>query len=85
MDGGCGDVRLASGAGRVARTRKFCPEQSGPSRTESAGRGTVGRVTRDQVREIAEKKIVDLNCASVEAAMSMVEGSARSMGLEVVG
>ena len=55
------------------------------SGAKTPGRGTVGRVTRDQVREIAEKKIVDLNCSSVEAAMSMVEGSARSMGLEVVG
>jgi large subunit ribosomal protein L11 len=43
-----------------------------------------GRVTSDQVREIAEKKMADLNCDSVEAAMKMVEGSARSMGLEVV-
>ncbi len=55
------------------------------SGAKTPGRGTVGRVTRDQVREIAERKIVDLNCSSVEAAMSMVEGSARSMGLEVVG
>ena len=53
--------------------------------SKTPGRGTVGRVTRDQVREIAEKKIVDLNCATVEAAMAMIEGSARSMGLEVVG
>jgi large subunit ribosomal protein L11 len=37
------------------------------------------------VREIAEKKMKDLNCDSVEAAMKMVEGSARSMGLEVAG
>ena len=55
------------------------------SGSKTPGRGAVGRVTRDQVREIAEKKIVDLNCSTVEAAMSMVEGSARSMGLEVVG
>ena len=55
------------------------------SGSKTPGRGTVGSVTRDQVREIAERKIVDLNCSSVEAAMSMVEGSARSMGLEVVG
>ena len=54
------------------------------SKTPGKG-GTVGRVTRAQVREIAEKKIVDLNCASVESAMAMIEGSARSMGLEVVG
>ena len=55
------------------------------SGSKTPGRGSAGRVTRDQVREIAEKKIVDLNCSTVEAAMSMVEGSARSMGLEVVG
>ncbi len=46
--------------------------------------GRSGRVTRDQVREIAEKKMADLNCDSVESAMAMIEGSARSMGLEVV-
>ena len=37
------------------------------------------------LREIAEKKIVDLNCDSIESAVAMIEGSARSMGLEVVG
>jgi large subunit ribosomal protein L11 len=47
------------------------------------GRGTVGSVSRSQVQEIAEKKMRDLNCDSVEAAMRMVEGSARSMGLSV--
>ncbi len=54
------------------------------SKTTGKG-GPAGRVTRAQVREIAEKKIVDMNCATVEAAMAMIEGSARSMGLEVVG
>jgi large subunit ribosomal protein L11 len=44
----------------------------------------VGSVTSNQVREIAEKKMKDLNAASVDAAMKMVEGSARSMGLSVV-
>ena len=44
----------------------------------------VGKVTKAQIREIAEKKIVDLNCASIESAMSMIEGSARAMGLQVV-
>ena len=48
------------------------------------GRGSVGSVKRDQVREIAEKKMKDLNAVDVEAAMKMVEGSARSMGLQVV-
>lgn len=48
------------------------------------GRGTAGSVNRNQVREIAEKKMKDLNAVNVEAAMKMVEGSARSMGLEVV-
>lgn len=45
----------------------------------------VGSVTSDQVREIAETKMEDLNAASVEAAMRMVEGTARSMGFTVKG
>jgi len=45
----------------------------------------VGTVTRDQVREIAETKMVDLNTTSIDSAMRMVEGTARSMGIEVVG
>ncbi|MGL5116244.1 MAG: 50S ribosomal protein L11 [Beijerinckiaceae bacterium] len=51
----------------------------------TTGRGFVGKVSAAQIREIAEKKLPDLNCDSVESAMSMVTGSARSMGLEVVG
>jgi large subunit ribosomal protein L11 len=47
-------------------------------------RNKVGRVTRAQVRKIAEIKLVDLNCDSIESAMAMVAGAARSMGLEVV-
>jgi large subunit ribosomal protein L11 len=43
----------------------------------------VGHVTPDQVRQIAEKKMADLNASSVEAACRMVEGTARSMGLKV--
>lgn len=47
-------------------------------------RNKVGKVTEAQVREIAETKMQDLNAASVETAMSMVRGTARSMGIEVV-
>ena len=43
----------------------------------------VGRVTMDQIREIAEQKMKDLNANNIEAAMKMIEGSARSMGLSV--
>ena len=46
-------------------------------------RNKVGKVTSKQVREIAESKMVDLNAASVEAAMRMVAGTARSMGITV--
>ncbi len=45
----------------------------------------VGKVTRQQVKEIAQLKMPDLNAATVEAAMRMVEGTARNMGIEVVG
>ena len=54
-----------------------------PKGSQSPGRGIVGKVTSQQLREIAEKKMKDLNAVSVEAAMRMVEGSARSMGIEV--
>ena len=43
-----------------------------------------GSITKAQVKEIAEKKMGDLNSDTVEAAMRMIEGSARSMGIEVV-
>jgi len=44
----------------------------------------VGKLTQDQVREIAEKKLPDLNTKDIDAAMKIVAGSARSMGVEVV-
>ena len=47
-------------------------------------RGKVANITKAQVREIAELKMPDLNAASIEAAMSMVAGTARSMGVVVV-
>ena len=53
--------------------------------SKAPGRDKAGKVTKAQVREIAEKKMKDLNCDTLEAAMKMVEGSARSMGLEVAG
>ena len=46
-------------------------------------RDKVGRVSQQQIREIAQLKMQDLNAASVESAMSMIAGTARSMGLEV--
>jgi large subunit ribosomal protein L11 len=55
------------------------------SGSKTPGKGApAGRVTEDQLREIAEKKMVDLNCDSVEAAVQMIRGSARAMGLEIV-
>jgi large subunit ribosomal protein L11 len=51
----------------------------------TAGRENVGRVTRDQVREIATIKMTDLNANDADAAVRQVEGTARSMGIEVVG
>lgn len=43
----------------------------------------VGKITKKQVREIAERKMPDLNCTTVEAAMRQVEGTARNMGVEI--
>ncbi len=61
--------------------KKACGIESGsgvPNKTK------VASITRDQVRQIAEQKMPDLNAASVEAAMSMIAGTARSMGVTVV-
>ena len=55
--------------------------QSGAKLT---GRETVGQVTRSQLRDIAEKKMKDLNANDIEAAARIIEGSARAMGLSVV-
>jgi large subunit ribosomal protein L11 len=61
--------------------KKAAGIQSG---SKTTGRGFVGKVTRAQIREIAEKKLVDLNTTSIDSAAAMIEGSARSIGLEVV-
>ena len=55
------------------------------SGSKAPGRDKAGRITAAQVKEIAEQKMKDLNCDTIESAMRMVEGSARSMGIEVVG
>ena len=52
--------------------------------SKEPGRSKVGKLTKAQIKEIAEKKMPDLNCATVEAAMQMVVGQARSMGIDVV-
>ena len=61
--------------------KKACNIQSGsgvPNKTK------VAKITREQIKEIAEKKMPDLNAASIESAMSMIAGTARSMGVQVV-
>ena len=60
----------------AAKLKKGSPESN---------RQKVGNVTWDQVRAIAEDKMPDLNCFTVESAMSMVAGTARSMGINVKG
>jgi len=52
--------------------------------SQTPGKGTVGKVTMAQVRDIAQKKMTDLNAKDLEGACQMIIGSARSMGLEVV-
>ncbi|MEE9544523.1 MAG: 50S ribosomal protein L11 [Rhodospirillales bacterium] len=63
----------------------FLKEAAGLDKAaEEPGKEIVGQVTRRQVREIAEKKLVDLNSNDMDAACRMIIGSARSMGIEVV-
>jgi large subunit ribosomal protein L11 len=60
--------------------KKAANRQAG---AKAPGRDKAGEVTKAQVKEIAEQKMKDLNCDTIESAMRMIEGSARSMGLEV--
>jgi large subunit ribosomal protein L11 len=53
------------------------------SGSKTPGREPAGHINKKQVREIAEQKMKDLNCDTIEAAMKMIEGSARSMGISV--
>ena len=53
------------------------------SASKEPGRKKVASVTKAQIKEIAEKKMADMNCYTVEAAMEMIAGQARSMGIEV--
>lgn len=55
-----------------------------PKGSSIPNKDKVGTVTHDQVREIAQSKMADLNAANVDAAIKMVEGTARSMGLDVI-
>ncbi|HHW24255.1 MAG TPA: 50S ribosomal protein L11 [Bacillota bacterium] len=61
--------------------KKACNIELG---ADKPGRTTVATITRDKIREIAQIKMPDLNTSSLEAAMSMIEGTAKSMGVTVV-
>ncbi len=62
--------------------RKAAGVEKGAATT---GRENVGKVTRNQIRQIAEVKMADLNAVDIDGASKIVEGTARSMGIEVVG
>ena len=61
--------------------KKACGIQSGSGQPN---KNKVATITKAQIQQIAETKMPDLNAASLEAAMSMIEGTAKSMGVEVV-
>ena len=61
--------------------KKACGIQSGSGQPN---KNKVAKITKAQIQQIAETKMPDLNAASLEAAMSMIEGTAKSMGVEVV-
>lgn len=66
---------VASALKKAAGLAKASPE---------AGKNIIGKVTREQVLEIARQKIQDMNTTKIESAIRLVEGTARSMGIEVV-
>ncbi|SHO66312.1 LSU ribosomal protein L11P [Pseudoxanthobacter soli DSM 19599] len=72
---------------KTAPVSHFLKQAAGiSSGSKTPGKGAMaGKVTAAQCREIAEKKLKDLNATDLDAAQRMIEGSARSMGLEVVG
>ena len=53
------------------------------SGSKEPNKNKVGKVSKEQIRQIAETKLKDLNCTTIEAAISQVEGTAKSMGLEI--
>jgi len=53
--------------------------------SDKPNRKKVGKISKAQVKEIAEKKMPDLNADDIEAAIKMVEGTARNMGIEIEG
>lgn len=72
-------VKTAPAAGQLIEAAKI------KKGSAQSNRNKVGTVTWDQVREIAENKMPDLNCFTVESAMKMVAGTARSIGINVTG
>ena len=66
-------------AGDLLRKAAGIPKGSGKPNKEK-----VGTISRDKIREIAEKKLQDLNTTNIESAMRTIEGTAKSMGLTVV-
>ncbi len=79
QDGSFTFVTKTSPAADMLRQAAGVPRGSG-----EPNKNKVGSVTRKQVREIAETKMQDLNAFNIDSAMAMIEGTARSMGLEVV-
>ena len=74
-------LRVQDAAGKLFLKRAAGLEKG----AATPGRTNIGKVTLAQVREIAEQKMKDLNANGIDAAISMVKGSALSMGIEVVG
>ena len=72
-------TKVAPASGLIKKAAKI-EKGSGKPLTEK-----VGSITREQLREIAEKKMPDLNTTNIEAAMNIIAGTARQMGVEVKG
>ena len=71
-------IKTSPVAGRLLQAAGIAKGSANPKTTK------VGKITRAQLREIAEYKMPDLNCNDIEAAMKVVEGTARNMGIAIV-
>ena len=81
-------IKTVPAAAQLAEVAKTNTTKGGKAKlggSSEPNRKKVGKVTWDQVRAIAENKMPDLNCFTVESAMKMVAGTARSMGITVEG
>jgi large subunit ribosomal protein L11 len=78
------DIKTPPASFFIKKAAKMDTKKKPGSGSKTPGRGTVGKITMQQCRDIAKAKMKDLNASDLDAAATMIKGTARSMGVEVV-